>query len=38
MTRYESAKEIYAKLGDVWEEYCRRCNVAAEDWFGEIEN
>lgn len=24
-------------LGDVWEEYCRRCGVAAEGWFDEIE-
>ena len=24
-------------LGDVWEEYCRRCNVPAEGWFDEIE-
>ena len=24
-------------LGDVWEEYCRRCGVAAEGWFEEVE-
>ena len=24
-------------LGDVWEEYCRRCSVAAEGWFADIE-
>jgi len=24
-------------IGDIWEEYCRRCNVPAEGWFEEIE-
>ena len=24
-------------IGDIWEEYCRRCNVPAESWFEEIE-
>ena len=24
-------------IGDIWEEYCRRCGVAAEGWFDEIE-
>ena len=24
-------------LGDVWEEYCRQCGVAAEGWYDEIE-
>lgn len=24
-------------FGAVWEEYLKRCNVAGEDWFGEVE-
>ena len=24
-------------IGDVWEEYCKRCGVAAAGWFEEIE-
>lgn len=24
-------------LGDVWEEYCRRCGVSADNWFEEVE-
>ena len=33
--RQEQCKTL--PLGDVWEEYCRRCGVAAEGWFDEIE-
>ena len=35
MVLRRSAKHL--PLGDVWEEYCRRCDVAAEGWFDEIE-
>ena len=34
MVMMEECKTL--PIGDIWEEYCNRCGVAAEGWFDDV--